>query len=71
MISESFNYAPCFADLDNDGDNDLLLGSYLRDSLWFFRNTGTLKILISLSSHGDIRSDLLLWDKAARRLCGH
>jgi len=41
VISESFNYAPCFADLDNDGDKDLLLGSYLRDSLWFFRNTGT------------------------------
>lgn len=41
IISHSFNYAPAFADLDNDGDMDMLLGSYIRDSLWFFRNTGT------------------------------
>ncbi|MBS1517458.1 MAG: T9SS type A sorting domain-containing protein [Bacteroidetes bacterium] len=41
IISESFNYSPSFADLDNDGDQDMILGSYLRDSLWFFRNTGT------------------------------
>ncbi len=41
ILSTSFNYAPAFADLDNDGDKDLLLGSYIKDSLWFFRNTGT------------------------------
>ena len=41
ILSQSFNYAPAFADLDNDGDMDMLLGSYIRDSLWFFRNTGT------------------------------
>ncbi|HAY33420.1 MAG TPA: hypothetical protein DCY06_04730, partial [Bacteroidetes bacterium] len=53
VISESFNYAPCFADLDNDGDQDLLLGSYLRDSLWFFRNTGTPdNFIFTLESRG-------------------
>ena len=36
----NFNYAPAFSDLDNDGDLDLLLGSYIKDSLWFYRNTG-------------------------------
>ncbi|MDQ3021226.1 MAG: T9SS type A sorting domain-containing protein [Bacteroidota bacterium] len=41
ILSSSFNYAPAFEDLDNDGDKDLLLGSYIKDSLWFFRNTGT------------------------------
>ncbi|MEO8209902.1 MAG: FG-GAP-like repeat-containing protein [bacterium] len=41
ILSTSFNYAPAFEDLDNDGDKDLLLGSYIKDSLWFFRNTGT------------------------------
>ncbi|MEP7145811.1 MAG: FG-GAP-like repeat-containing protein [bacterium] len=41
LLSASFNYAPAFADLDNDGDKDLLLGSYIKDSVWFFRNTGT------------------------------
>jgi hypothetical protein len=41
ILSHSFNYAPAFADLDNDGDMDMLLGSYIKDSLWFFRNTGT------------------------------
>lgn len=37
----NFTYAPAFADIDNDGDPDLFLGSYIKDSLWFFRNTGT------------------------------
>jgi hypothetical protein len=41
ILSASFNYAPSFADLDNDGDKDMMLGSYIKDSLWFFRNTGT------------------------------
>lgn len=41
LLSASFNYAPAFADLDNDGDKDLLLGSYIKDSVWFYRNTGT------------------------------
>jgi len=41
ILFESFNYAPSFADLDNDGDKDMMLGSYIKDSLWFFRNTGT------------------------------
>jgi hypothetical protein len=36
-----FIYSPAFADIDGDGDKDLFLGSYIRDSLWFFRNTGT------------------------------
>lgn len=39
--SVSFNYAPSFGDLDNDGDQDMILGSYIKDSLWFYRNTGT------------------------------
>lgn len=38
----NFNYAPAFADLDNDGDKDLLLGSYIKDSIWFYRNTGSI-----------------------------
>ncbi len=41
ILSESFNYSPSFADLDNDGDKDMILGSYIKDSLWFFRNTGS------------------------------
>ena len=41
LRSVSFNYAPAFADLDNDGDKDMILGSYIKDSLWFYRNTGT------------------------------
>lgn len=41
LLSASFNYAPAFADLDSDGDKDLLLGSYIKDSIWFYRNTGS------------------------------
>lgn len=41
IISTSFNYSPAFTDIDNDGDMDMMLGSYIKDSLWFFRNTGT------------------------------
>ncbi|MDZ4711828.1 MAG: FG-GAP-like repeat-containing protein [bacterium] len=41
ILSSSFNYAPAFADLDNDGDQDMLLGSYIKDSLWYLKNTGT------------------------------
>ncbi len=41
LLSASFNFSPAFADLDNDGDKDLILGSYIKDSLWFYRNTGT------------------------------
>ncbi len=36
----NYTYAPAFADIDNDGDLDLFMGSYIKDSLWFFRNTG-------------------------------
>ncbi|MBX7043900.1 MAG: T9SS type A sorting domain-containing protein [Ignavibacteria bacterium] len=41
ILSESFNYSPAFGDLDGDGDQDMILGSYIKDSLWFFRNAGT------------------------------
>ncbi len=40
ILSESFNYSPSFADIDNDGDKDMILGSYIKDSLWLFRNNG-------------------------------
>lgn len=41
ILSTSFNYSPAFGDLDNDGDKDMILGSYIKDSLWFFRNNGS------------------------------
>ncbi len=37
----NYTYAPAFVDIDNDGDKDLFLGSFIKDSLWFYRNTGT------------------------------
>lgn len=37
----NFRYAPALDDIDNDGDKDLLLGSFITDSLFFYRNTGT------------------------------
>lgn len=37
----NFTFAPAFADIDADGDKDLFLGSYIKDSVWFYRNTGT------------------------------
>jgi hypothetical protein len=37
----NFIYSPAFADIDNNGLKDLFVGSFIRDSLWFFRNTGT------------------------------
>ncbi len=36
----SYHYAPAFADLDNDGDLDLLMGTW-RDELMFYRNDGS------------------------------
>ncbi len=40
---------PAFADLDNDGDKDLLLGEYYGD-LYYFRNTGTAAAPVFTSS---------------------
>ncbi len=39
-ITGEFHYAPAFADLDGDGDPDLILGSW-RDAVPFYRNEGT------------------------------
>jgi hypothetical protein len=36
----NYTFAPSFVDIDNDGDQDLFLGSYIKDSIWFYRNTG-------------------------------
>lgn len=36
-----FNCAPAFADLDGNGTKDLLLGTYYKDSVFYFKNTGT------------------------------
>ena len=38
---QSFNFSPALADLDNDGDKDLLLGNFLIGKTQFYRNTGT------------------------------
>lgn len=36
-----FNCAPAFADLDGNGTQDLLLGTYYKDSVFYFKNVGT------------------------------
>ncbi len=36
-----FNCTPAFADLDGNGTQDLLLGTYYKDSVFYFRNIGT------------------------------
>lgn len=33
--------APCIADFDGDGVNDLLVGQFGGGSLWFYKNLGT------------------------------
>jgi len=36
-----FNCSPAFADLDGNGTKDLLLGTYYKDSVFYFKNIGT------------------------------
>lgn len=36
-----FNSAPAFADLDGNGTKDLMVGTYYKDSLFFYKNIGT------------------------------
>lgn len=36
-----FNCSPAFADLDGNGTQDLLLGTYYKDSVFYFKNIGT------------------------------
>ncbi|HEX2787726.1 MAG TPA: FG-GAP-like repeat-containing protein [Ignavibacteria bacterium] len=38
---DNYYMAPSLADLDNDGDMDMILGSYITDSIWYYRNTGS------------------------------
>lgn len=41
IAPDNYYMAPALADLDNDGDKDMILGSYITDSIWYYRNTGT------------------------------
>ena len=36
-----FNSSPAFADLDGNGKKDLIVGTYMKDSVFFYKNTGT------------------------------
>lgn len=38
---ESYNYSPALADLDNDGDKDLIVGSYYLGKAKYYKNMGT------------------------------
>jgi hypothetical protein len=37
----NFNFAPGFADIDNDGDKDMFVGGFLIGQSKFYKNTGT------------------------------
>ncbi len=39
-VDPSYHYSPAFADLDDDGDVDLLMGTW-NEGMIFYRNTGT------------------------------
>lgn len=39
----NFNLSPAFGDLDGNGTLDLFVGSFLRDSMWYFTNTGSVQ----------------------------
>jgi hypothetical protein len=41
ISTDNYYMAPALADLDNDGDKDMILGSYITDSIWYYRNTGS------------------------------
>jgi hypothetical protein len=41
-LATAYHYAPAFGDLDDDGDPDLLLGTWNQDVL-FYRNSGTAR----------------------------
>ncbi|MBS1491917.1 MAG: T9SS type A sorting domain-containing protein [Bacteroidetes bacterium] len=36
-----YNASPAFADLDGNGTQDLLVGTYYKDSIYYFKNIGT------------------------------